>query len=178
MNTKVANVFSRVILSEKTVRIKLLGDSITHGVGGTGFDQNGVPFITGFARNPNGYCWANLLKFYLESHFNCEVVNNACTGTKIEFILANFDTLVDAEDDIVICTIGTNNRHQSFKDGPKRTKQAHMAMFYEIILELSEKFKAAGKDVIFMANIPASADNEQDGPDYWRLFHMNDVKYL
>ena len=27
-----------------------------------------------------------------------------------------------------------------------------------------------------MANIPASPANEQDGPDYWRIFHMNDVQ--
>ena len=26
-----------------------------------------------------------------------------------------------------------------------------------------------------MAGIPASSENEQDGEDYWRLFHMDDV---
>ena len=32
-----------------------------------------------------------------------------------------------------------------------------------------------GKPVIFMANIPASEENEQDGGDYWRILHMNDI---
>ena len=62
MNTKAASVFSKIILSDKKINIKLLGDSITHGVGGTGFVQNGEPIVAGFARNPDGYCWAKQFK--------------------------------------------------------------------------------------------------------------------
>ena len=174
----VAEIFSRVILSERKIRIKLLGDSITHGVGGTGFEQNGAPIVTKFKRNPNGYCWANKFKEHMESHFECEVVNNACTGTRIEFIIQHFDELVDAEDDIIVCTIGTNNRQQYFKDAPKHTKREHMGLFYQNIITLYEKLKGNGKEVVFVANIPASAENEKDGTDYWRLFHMNDVQDL
>ena len=105
MNREAAKIFSKVILSDRTIHIKLLGDSITHGVGGTGFEQTGEPIVPGWSRNPDGYCWAKQFKEYMEAQFNCTVTNNACTGTKIEFILANFDTLVDAEDDIIICTI-------------------------------------------------------------------------
>ncbi len=175
MNKEVTKIFSKVVLADKKVRIKLLGDSITHGEGGTGFCQDGDSFVKGFARNTKGYCWANSFKGYMEERYNCEVINNACTGTKIEFIIKNFDTLVDVDDDIILCTIGTNNRHQSFKDAPKRTRTEHMAEFYENIKKLAELFKQAKKDVIFVANIPASAGNERDGVDYWRLFHMNDV---
>ena len=174
----VAEIFSRVILAERKIRIKLLGDSITHGVGGTGFEQNGEPIVTKFKRNPDGYCWANKFKEHMESQFDCEVVNNACTGTGIEFIMVHFDELVDDEDDIIVCTIGTNNRQQFFNDVPKHTKREHMELFYQNIITLYEKFKAANKDVIFVANIPASAVNEKDGIDYWRLFHMNDVQDL
>ena len=28
---------------------------------------------------------------------------------------------------------------------------------------------------VFMANIPAGKNNEQDGVDYWRILHMNDI---
>ena len=175
MNKDAAKIFSRVVLARDTVKIKLLGDSITHGVGGTGFCQNGEAFIEGFARNPDGYCWANRFKARMEQRYNCKVVNNACTGTNIEFVIKNFSTLVDEDDDIVLCTIGTNNRHQGFKYAPKHTKQEHMAAFYEKILVLADMFKEAKKDVIFVANIPASEKNEQDGADYWRIFHMNDV---
>ncbi len=180
MNTEAARIFSSLILPEKTVRIKLLGDSITHGVGGTGFAQDGEPITQGFARNPEGFCWAKLLKDYLESRFDCRVVNNGCTGTTIDFVLERFDRLVEPEDDIILCTIGTNNRHQYFNQGPKRDKTAHMEDFYRKILALHDKFLRAGKQVVFMANIPASAGNEADCPPekedgYWRIMHMNDI---
>ena len=38
---------------EKTVNVKLLGDSITHGAGGTGYKQEGDPIVEHFRRNPN-----------------------------------------------------------------------------------------------------------------------------
>ena len=175
MNTEAARIFSKVVLAKDTVKIKLLGDSITHGVGGSGFCQDGEAFIEGFARNTSGYCWANSFKRRMEERYNCKVVNNACTGTTIEFIIKNFDILVDADDDIILCTIGTNNRHQFFKYAPKHTKEEHLRAFYENVIKLSGMFKDAKKDVVFMANIPASSRNEEDGADYWRIFHMNDV---
>ena len=180
MNIEAAKIFSKVILSDKKIRIKLLGDSITHGVGGTGFKQSGEKIVTGYARNPDGYCWAKQFKEHMESQYNCEVVNNACTGTNIQFIIEKFDFLVDPEDDIILCTIGTNNRHQYFQSGEKKSKQEYMTAFYNNIKVLYEKFKAAGKEVIFVANIPAAAGNERDGENYWRLFHMCDVsdRYL
>ena len=90
MNEQVAKTFTDVLFRGKKFRVKLLGDSITHGLGGTGFEQNGEPIAEGFCRNPNGYCWAKQFKEYLEAHFPCEVINNACTGTDIQFILRNF----------------------------------------------------------------------------------------
>ncbi len=175
MKKSVAQIMSKVILTDRTVNIKLLGDSITHGVGGTGFEQNGEPIVEDFARNKDGYCWAKMFKEHMEKQFNCTVTNNACTGTTIEFIINNFNRLVDEEDDIIICTIGTNNRHQLFADGPKNKKREHMENFYNSIIRLNYMFEEARKDVIFVANIPASAENEKDGTDYWRIFHMNDV---
>ena len=56
-----------------------------------------------------------------------------------------------------------------------------MENFYRNILALHDRFLAAGKQVIFMANIPASAANEQDVDGeggYWRIMHMNDVHDL
>ena len=178
MNRPVANIISKVVLSERTMKIKLLGDSITHGVGGTGFEQDGEPIVEGFARNTKGYCWAKLFKEHMEAQFDCVVTNNACTGTTIEFVLANFEKLVDRDDDIVICAIGTNNRHQNKTDAPKRTKREHMENFYNNIIRLHRRFTEAGKDVIFVANIPASAEREKDAETLWRIFHMNDVNDL
>ncbi len=176
MNKEAARIFSRLTLPEKTVNVKLLGDSITHGVGGTGFVQSGEPIAAGFRRNPDGFCWAKLFSEYLVSRYDCRVTNNACTGTTIEFILDHFDELVSESDDIILCAIGTNNRHQYFANAPMHTRREHMEAFYNRILELAGKFAAIKKDVIFIANIPASKENEKDGPDYARLFHMNDVR--
>lgn len=178
MNKEVIKIFSRLNGAGRTIHIKLLGDSITHGVGGSGFLQEGVKIVEGWNRNPNGYCWAKQFKDYMESHYDCTVVNNGCTGTNIQFVLEHFEELVDEEDDIILCTIGTNNRHQYFNDNPKHTVQEHMDIFYQNIVALQERMKETGKDFIFMANIPASAENEKDGQDFYRLFHMNDVRDL
>ena len=178
MNKEAAKIFSKVILPDRKIRIKLLGDSITHGFGGTGFKQDGEFIATKYHRNPNGYCWAKLFKDYMEENFHCEVVNNGCSGTVIQFIIEHFDTLVDPEDDIIICTIGTNNRHQPLSAGPRRSKREQMDRVYGFITQLQQKFKDAGKDVIFVANVPASAKNERDGNDYWRVIHMNDIHDL
>ena len=163
---------------KKNIRIKLLGDSITHGVGGSGFEQNGAPITEGFARNPKGYCWAKRFKEHMEESYGCTVINNACTGTRIEFIIKNFETLVDAEDELIICTIGTNNRQFYFCDGEKPTREELGRRFFENIKTLYGLFEKAGKKVIFMANIPASAANEQDGAEYWRILHMEDINEI
>ena len=159
----------------KNVIIKLLGDSITHGVGGTGWMQDGDVIIEGVAQSPNSFCWANLFRDYMKEQYGAIVVNKACSGTNIEFILEHFSKLVDDSDDIIICTIGTNNRHKHFWQGERPTREAHFKEFYSNIKKLYENLTEMGKPVIFMANIPASEENEQDGGDYWRILHMNDI---
>ncbi len=160
------------------IRIKLLGDSITHGVGGSGFDQNGEHIVEGFARNPNGHCWANTFKAHMESHYDSTVINNGCSGTDIQFILKNFDVLVDERDNLVICTIGTNNRHKFFYNGEKETPEEYGTKFYRYVLELYDRFKSVNIPVIFIANIPAAASAELDGADWWRILHMDDINAI
>ncbi len=179
MNKDVVRIFSKLILSDKTVNIKLLGDSITHGSGGSGFEQNGEPIVEGFKRNPYGYCWAKSFKEFLESRFNCKVINNACSGTDIGFVIENFDKLVSEDDDIIICTIGTNNRHVFFEDSERRPgKEEHCTFVYNEILRLNKVFEKNKKDYILVANIPVSSTNEKDGENYWRVIHMEDIHNL
>ncbi len=167
-----------LLQNKKHIRIKLLGDSITHGVGGTGWDQNGERFIEGFARSPQSHCWANTFKMFMESHYNATVINNGCSGTNIQFVLKNFDVLVDEQDDLVICTIGTNNRHKFFCNGEKETPEEYGTKFYHYVLELYDRFKAENIPVIFIANIPAAASAELDGADWWRILHMDDINAI
>lgn len=182
MNTQAAKLFSKVILSDKPVRIKLLGDSITHGYGGTGYAQNGENFVTTFRRNNDGYCWANLMRDFLKEQYGCQVINNGCSGTFTTFIVEHFDTLVDAEDDIVICTIGTNDRFQYKKDGPRPNRLERMTKIYSHMQQIADKFQKIGKPVIFVANIPAIWETEEGSlgtnQDYWRPVHMNDIHDL
>lgn len=159
-------------------KIKLLGDSITHGVGGSGFAQNGEHIVENFARNKDGFCWAKLFGEKMEKEYGARVVNNACTGTRIEFVIKHLDTLVEDDDDIIICTIGTNNRHQYMSDGPKRSREEHSDAFYKNILTLSGMLKDRKKKFVLIANIPASSQNEKDGADFWRILHMNDINDL
>lgn len=175
---KASEIFKALIERGGHFNVKLLGDSITHGVGGSGFSQNGEIIVPGYARSPYCTCWANSFKAYMEEKYDCTVNNNACTGTNIEFVIENFDALTSQDDDVVICTIGTNNRHQYMKDGPKKSWDEMAGRFYENIIRLYSKFKARGQNVIFVANIPAAKSNECDGEEFWRILNMGDINSL
>ena len=160
---------------DKKFRIKLLGDSITHGHSGTGYAQDGFNFIRDVRRNPNGYCWANLFKANLESNYNCQVVNNGISGIPIESVIRDFDLLVDDEDDFIICTIGTNNRHQYKNKGAKKSVEEMSNTFYNNILLLNQKLSERNVKYVLIANIPACKEREEDTEEYWRILHMNDI---
>lgn len=178
MAKKPYEIIKDLLAAKPHAHIKLLGDSITHGVGGTGFRQNGAPIVDKYARNPDGYCWANKFKAFMETQHGCTVNVNACTGTRIEFVIEHFDTLVSAEDDLIICTIGTNNRHRYFREGEKPTREEMGTRFYQNVVRLHELLVASGKAFILMANIPAGEENERDGTDYWRVLHMDDINAI
>ena len=85
-----------LIRSGEITKIKVIGDSITHGVGGTGFQvdygdgkvicvidamsgSNGVSFKV----NTKGECWANSFKKYIETKYctpNDEVIITNATN--------------------------------------------------------------------------------------------------
>ena len=91
------------------------GDSITHGVGGSNWNQNGRTIITANGRtwkeSPNSYSWANLMINLLKNQYGCSVTNNACTGTDTQFWSENIAVLLPKKTDIFILTIGTNDRN-------------------------------------------------------------------
>ena len=67
-------IFKNVIDKKKNPTVKLLGDSITHGVGGTGWEMKGEPIVEDFRRSPDSFCWAKLFaermkdsKLYLDT---------------------------------------------------------------------------------------------------------------
>ncbi len=175
MSKNVAEIFNYVLKDKNNPKIKLIGDSITHGVGGSGWEQNGNVIVDGWAESPNGYCWANLLRDYMKEKYGATVVNKGCTGTTVDFVINNFSALVGSDDDIIVCTIGTNNRHKYFSQGEKPLKVDFLNNLYDKIRIMYGMFKDTGIPTVFVANIPASEQNEQDGQDYWRILHMSDI---
>ena len=172
------DVLKNELNSKKSLRIKLLGDSITHGFGGTDYSPNEEHIADRFHRNNKGHCWANSFRDYMKEKYDCTVINNGCSGVLIEFLIKHFDELVEPEDDFIICTIGTNNRRQRFSGGPKATREAFGTRFYNNVVKLNDMFKAAGKKALFVANIPAAASNEMDKETFWRILHMDDINEI
>lgn len=153
------------LMSKPNLKIKLIGDSITHGYGGTDFKQDGELIYSGFKVNENGYCWANLLKAHLEEKFDCVVKNFGTTGSSSSRILSNLSSLVRSDDDIIICMIGTNNRSSALSNPLNK--------FYNDLIAIGNYVKGQGKEIIFMSSIPASVYNETE--EDVRYFHMEDV---
>lgn len=62
-----------------------------------------------------------------------------------------------------------------FYEGYKPSREELGTRFYNNVIKLYNMFKDKGKDVIFVANIPA---NECDGYDWWRILHMDDINLI
>lgn len=114
------SIISEVLASGGT--IKLLGDSITHGVGGSNFNQDGVTIpntSTDFKVNTSGYCWANLFKDYIVQKYGNVVYNYGTRGIRsyniIEQMVAK-NGYVSSYDDLLIIMIGTNNKWATTND--------------------------------------------------------------
>lgn len=179
MINRAPEIFKNAFSKKKNVKIKLLGDSITHGEGGSGFEQDGEIIVDGWAQNPNGYSWANLFRDYMKEKYEATVINKACSGTNVQFIIEHFSALVDADDDVIVCAIGTNNRNYHFWQGEKPTREVHLKDVYENVIKLYNQFLENNKPVIFVANIPASEENEKKAwGDYWRVIHMDDINNI
>ena len=170
----VSSIMSRVILSPDTVKIKLIGDSITHGVGSSDFSESGEGFVryektadgvtktVTRRRNSGVKSWAAKFKARIEAGYNATVTNNAVRGWRTDEILRFWNQLIDGSEDIVIVMIGTNNR---MNNGGQRS-------FYNDLQTMKFALEANGSDVIFMSALPASASNEAQDSIH---FHMNDV---
>lgn len=173
-------------------RICLLGDSITQGMGSSDF-QHYDAVIDGKTynvrgngpNNPNatsdykigeylwtsggrrwyealnGNGWAHLFKNYMNEKFNIIVRNFGMSGINsgdLKYFINNFmDTYYNF--DCIVLMIGTNNR-----------EQGNLESFYADMNDTIKTIKNYGKDLIIMACIPASIENEKT----FRI-HMEDV---
>lgn len=152
---------SQFVLSDKTLKIKLLGDSITEGYGGTGFVQSSK---IGVETNTSGVCWANMLREYMTAKFGCTFVNLGSSGMNSQTMYNNIfvtPNLIDGSEDVVLLMIGTNDRKTNTK-----------ATFYSNLKAIIEKIQANGTKVVIMSSIPSSAKEEAITTN---AYHMDDV---
>jgi hypothetical protein len=99
-------LIGKLIASGGFGRIILLGDSITDGYGGTGYNgsQSGVK-----STNTDGYCWANVFKKYITERYGIPVENYGYYGTGASHQYNQIKNVVGTND-LVIWLSGTNNR--------------------------------------------------------------------
>lgn len=173
-------------------RICLLGDSITQGMGSSGFQQytaviDGQTYnVRGNGpNNPNatsdykigeylwssggrrwyealdGNGWAQLFKNYMNEKFKIIVRNFGMSGINsgdLKYFINDFmDTKYNF--DCIVLMIGTNNR-----------EKGNLESLYADMNDIIKTIKNYGKDLILMACIPASIENEKT----FRV-HMEDV---
>lgn len=156
-----SDIISKIAGATTNVKIVLGGDSITHGVSGTGFKQDGEFIINAGGRvwstNPNGFCWANLFKDYVEQHYNATVTNKACTGTNSAFWAQHKSELIPSDTDIFILAIGTNDRLG--EDYNNKTEALNG--YFENLCEIVEYCHKRGIAVILCSPIPATKAQEE-----------------
>lgn len=143
-NSRFINIFS-ITKNIAGKNIKIIGDSITSGVKGTGFAMDGEQFYGEFKENTSGHCWANSLKTYLQTNFNCTVHNYGVGGLNSTDLANNISTFVKNTDDIVLCMIGTNDRQLT---NPTTIIQNNIKTIYNYVKNL-------GKEIIFLSALPA-----------------------
>lgn len=173
------DIFKQLADKTSQTNITIVGDSIAHGQGGTGFAQNGETIITvgqtTFKRNPDGYCWANLFKDYIEDNYNAVVTNNACTGTNTSFLATNIATLIPSNSDIVIICYGTNNRGLSTTDNYNSVYNTMTSDFNTIIAYCNTN----NIKYCICSPIPSSTADEQatsgENQRFVHLFQINNI---
>lgn len=135
------------ISNKHYTNIKLIGDSITDGYGGTNYNGSQS---TSPSTNTKGYCWANSFKDFLYDRYSIDVVNKGMYGTKADRLYNNISNVVSNSDDLVIYLTGTNDRSSS-----------DLTSYKNSVKNIIAYVKNIGADIIVMSGIPATENNEK-----------------
>lgn len=130
--------------------IKLLGDSLTIGVGSSDDDRTGALIYPPFYRQKGQHCWASLLQKHV-ARYHCTVDNLGCCGATSKYIMAHLDQLYHPEEDqLVFCMIGSNDRKI----------QGGIEQLMLNLTALCEKVLSDGNHLVLMTPNPATAAND------------------
>lgn len=150
---------SKKIFNGTTEQILLLGDSITAGAGGTGYNAG----ASGNGYDNTGYCWANVFKKFMYTEYGITVRNYGKYGSIASEQYNIYVNNKQTADDLVIWLSGTNNRTASrFAD-----YAAYIGSYIEAV--------KSEKDLVMISCIPASQANEE-GADK-QTWQINDVLF-
>jgi lysophospholipase L1-like esterase len=134
------------ILRGEIKKIKLIGDSITDGYGGTGYNGNQQHTIS---TNTDGYCWANAFKKFASERYGVQVINKGIYGSHLEEQISHFNSFIEEDDDLYIWLSGANNR----------TTQERIE-YYKNNLSEAIAVLEENAPVLLMSSLPASEENE------------------
>lgn len=137
--------------ANKTINIKIIGDSITAGCGGSDFNCNGET-IFGDKKANTGFCWANSFKNYLENKFNCSVKNWGIAGYSSADISSHKSDLIESTDDIIICSVGINDRYFSHTTDILGATAGYLTEVINYVKDLNKK-------ILLVTNIQDSDSN-------------------
>ena len=144
----VKEVGKKIITGEYS-KIVLMGDSITDGYGGTGYNGSQSASIS---TNTDGYCWANVFKKYLSEKYSISVSNTGMYGSVISEQMNKINEIITDDTDLVILLTGTNNRNSSSSfDNYKSNLSTHI-----------NSLLAKNVDLLVINNIPSTLNDEND----------------
>lgn len=152
---------------DKTQEVVFLGDSKTHGVGGTGWKQDGEQIgNTPYKTSPNSYCWANEMCHLITQKSGKKARNWGTTGQTSKFIRDNLSSLIRATDKIVFLSILTNDRNASNNSSQEQA--------FDNLVYIGNYVRSLGKEIIFVSPSPVSIANETDTSNV-KNYHQEDV---
>ena len=130
--------------------IKLLGDSLTIGSGSSDSDLTGPVIYHPFYRQKGSLCWASLLTGHL-AQFGCRVDNVGYYGTTSDEMVEHWQELyVPAQDRLVLCMIGTND---------KKVDRG-MELLERNLRFVCDRVLGDGNDLVLMTPNPATRAND------------------
>ena len=139
----VAEIGSQII-SGRISSIVLLGDSITDGAGGSGYNGS---FSAAPSTNTAGYCWANAFKKLVETRYGIPVQNKGMYGSVMSTQMNTALTFLTKQD-FVIWLTGTNDRNNASAYAQNLRRRLN-----------AMREKCAG--ILVVSNIPSTADDEK-----------------
>lgn len=112
------NYLTRKIRSKEKIDIFLCGDSITAGVGSSGYNTNNGALILTDTSNHSYYeanhisnSWANLFRrFITRLNSNNTFFNGGIEGKHVNFFEENKNAYITTNKDVIVCMLGTNDR--------------------------------------------------------------------